>query len=180
MVIQNDPDDEIRKKIQELTKYPEKQDQMIKAIKDNPQLKDWILSLDEEGMKDLHKITSGSPSSSASSPVSSRSNYSYPISTGSPASSSTSSPISSGRYGSSGGCFIATAAYGSPLAEHVMVLSAFRDHHLNKSSLGRAFIRFYYRCSPGIARFISHRRGLRKAVRALLMPLVRICNHIDR
>jgi uncharacterized repeat protein (TIGR01451 family) len=69
-------------------------------------------------------------------------------------------------------CFIATAAYGSPLEAHVRVLRAFRDRYLQRSEPGRAFIRFYYRHSPPIAAVIAEHDWLRFLVRMLLTPLV--------
>jgi len=69
-------------------------------------------------------------------------------------------------------CFIATAAYGSPLEAHVQVLRAFRDGFLQRSAPGRAFIGFYYRHSPPIAAVIAEHDWLRFLVRMLLTPLV--------
>jgi uncharacterized repeat protein (TIGR01451 family) len=69
-------------------------------------------------------------------------------------------------------CFIATAAYGSPIEPHVMALRQFRDRYLQNSTLGRAFIRFYYRYSPPIAAVIAEHDWLRLLVRMLLTPLV--------
>ena len=73
-----------------------------------------------------------------------------------------------------GGCFIATAAYGSPLEPHVMALREFRDRYLQRSALGRAFIRFYYRHSPPVAALIAEHEWLRAIVRMLLAPVVLI------
>ena len=72
----------------------------------------------------------------------------------------------------SSGCFIATAAYGSYLDPHVMVLRKFRDQYLLTNSLGAAFVRFYYRTSPPIADFISRHEALRTFTRWLLTPLI--------
>ena len=69
-------------------------------------------------------------------------------------------------------CFIATAAYGSPLESHVQALREFRDRYLQRSALGRAFIRFYYRHSLPIAAVIAEHAWLRFLVRMLLTPLV--------
>ncbi len=74
--------------------------------------------------------------------------------------------------GGGGGCFIATAAYGSPLEPHVQALRAFRDRYLQRSAPGRAFIRYYYRHSPPIAAVIAQHAWLRFLVRMLLTPLV--------
>lgn len=78
-----------------------------------------------------------------------------------------------GNIGNVGvGCFIATAAYGSALEPHVVALRQFRDRYLQRSELGRAFIRFYYRNSPPLAAVIAAHPSLRFATRLLLTPVV--------
>lgn len=69
-------------------------------------------------------------------------------------------------------CFIATAAYGTALASHVKVLSAFRDKYLKSSAPGKLFVRLYYHFSPPLAEFIAESEILRFCVRILLLPLV--------
>jgi len=69
-------------------------------------------------------------------------------------------------------CFIATAAYGSPMHAHVQRLRDFRDRFLLPNRAGQAFVGLYYRYSPAAARYISTRPWLRAAVRWLLAPLV--------
>ena len=69
-------------------------------------------------------------------------------------------------------CFIATAAYGSPLEPHVAALRDFRDRYLQQTGFGRAFIAFYYRHSPPIAELIAAHDSLRLLARAVLTPVV--------
>jgi M6 family metalloprotease-like protein len=69
-------------------------------------------------------------------------------------------------------CFIATAAYGSPLEPHVMALRAFRDNVLLKNAAGRAFVSFYYRFSPPVAGFIGRHETVRTMARWGLTPIV--------
>jgi len=69
------------------------------------------------------------------------------------------------EYPPQGGCFIATAAYGTATAKELNILREFRDTVLLPDSLGAKFVSFYYRTSPPIANFISHHEVLRTVVR---------------
>ena len=71
-----------------------------------------------------------------------------------------------------GGCFIATAAYGNYLDPHVETLRGFRDQVLLTSEAGRIFVDLYYTYSPEVADIIEESPGLRSAVRLGLTPLV--------
>jgi len=71
-----------------------------------------------------------------------------------------------------GSCFIATAAFGSPMAGEVAVLRKFRDRYLLKSEAGKKLVDIYYRFSPPIAEFIKHNPFLRFPIRILIKSLV--------
>jgi hypothetical protein len=67
-------------------------------------------------------------------------------------------------------CFIATAAFGSPMASEVQTFRDFRNAYLITHHWGRAFVRFYYRHSPPIANFIAKHESLRTLTRITLWP----------
>ncbi len=69
-------------------------------------------------------------------------------------------------------CFVATAAYGSPMEPEVRTLRSFRDRFLLPTAPGRAFVGAYYRTSPPLARAIAERPLWRTLARGLLWPVV--------
>jgi hypothetical protein len=75
-------------------------------------------------------------------------------------------------FGGAGGCFIATAAYGTPMAEEIQVLREFRDEYLVPDPVGEALVDFYYQVSPPVAEFISEHPTLKLVVRAGLLPAI--------
>jgi hypothetical protein len=79
-------------------------------------------------------------------------------------------PASPGVAG--GGCFIATAAYGSMLHPYVTTLRTFRDTFLLTNPIGKAFVKLYYRYSPPAADFIARHDNLRFIVRVCLLPVI--------
>jgi thermitase len=76
------------------------------------------------------------------------------------------------RLENKGHCFIATAAYGTPMAEQVRYLRAFRDQYLQTNSAGRWFVTQYYKFSPPFADYLRQHDDLRALVRTGLSPLV--------
>lgn len=77
-----------------------------------------------------------------------------------------------GGGGGSSSCFIATAAFGSPMEKHVFLLREFRDEYLLTSDLGSRFVSAYYKYSPPLANVIAEHDLLRQGTRILLYPLV--------
>jgi hypothetical protein len=74
---------------------------------------------------------------------------------------------------SGGGCFVATAAYGTPAAQQIDVLRDFRDVVLLNSTAGCQFVALYYKLSPPVADFIAKNELLRTLVREFLIdPIV--------
>jgi hypothetical protein len=74
--------------------------------------------------------------------------------------------------GGGGGCFIATVAYGSPLADEVSVLRKFRDERLIRSKAGRTIILIYNFFGPIGAVVVSRSLWLKKLTRILLKPVI--------
>jgi hypothetical protein len=77
-----------------------------------------------------------------------------------------------GGGGGSGSCFIATAAFDSPLAPQVQLLRTFRDRYLMTNAPGRLFVTTYYQMSPPVARSIADSEILRAITRAGLIPVI--------
>ena len=62
---------------------------------------------------------------------------------------------SSSKSSSSGGCYIATAVYGSYDCPEVCVLRRYRDNRLQKNTLGRLFVKVYYAISPTLVKWFG-------------------------
>jgi hypothetical protein len=77
-----------------------------------------------------------------------------------------------GDGGGGGGCFIATAAFGSPLAGQVEILRQFRDRYLLTNAWGKKFVSWYYRNGPVAAGWIKDKPLAKAAVQAALYPLI--------
>jgi hypothetical protein len=69
-------------------------------------------------------------------------------------------------------CFVATAAYGSTLANDVEMLRRFRDSFLQRTVLGELAVETYYTFGPAMAGLIGESDLLRVTARTLLAPLV--------
>lgn len=75
-------------------------------------------------------------------------------------------------------CFIATTAYGSPMAKSVKTLRRFRDQVLKKTAVGQLLIDTYYTVSPTMARWVAKSPERRSAARAALFPVVTLVTFV--
>lgn len=69
-------------------------------------------------------------------------------------------------------CFIATAAFGSVLADEVTMLRGFRDQVLRTTVTGELLTEGYYTFGPALAQLIAPSETARRVARAGLFPLV--------
>jgi uncharacterized repeat protein (TIGR02543 family) len=76
------------------------------------------------------------------------------------------------------GCFIATACYGTQMADEVQALSAFRDKYLMTNPFGREFVKFYYKHGPIAADYIEDRESLKALIRIFLIPFIQIAESL--
>jgi len=86
----------------------------------------------------------------------------------------------------SGGCLIATAAYGSELAPQVQQLRELRDTQLLQTESGKSFMRsfndLYYSFSPTIADYERENPLFKEAVKIMITPMISslsILNYMD-
>jgi len=71
-------------------------------------------------------------------------------------------------------CFMATAAYGTPLAIEIKILREYRDKHLRKHEIGKLFIAWYEHNGPKLAALLNKYPNLKPLVRQfLLQPIVK-------
>lgn len=78
------------------------------------------------------------------------------------------STTTSSKSSSSGGCYIATMAYGDYDHPQVKILRKYRDESLAMSLFGRGFISLYYATSPYLVRLLQNQEYINKLIRNLL------------
>ncbi len=72
---------------------------------------------------------------------------------------------------SSGGCFIATAAYSTSIHPDLDTFRKFRDRTLLTNPWGRVLVSVYYQVGPQLAQFVNRSLYVKKIVRLLLEKL---------
>jgi hypothetical protein len=76
-------------------------------------------------------------------------------------------------------CFVATAAYGTPMADEIGALRRFRDRHLLPNPVGAALVEAYYAIGPDLASLVAADEDRRAAARTLLSPIVALARWLD-
>jgi sulfur transfer protein SufE len=76
------------------------------------------------------------------------------------------------------GCYIATMAYGSYEHPQVQILRNYRDNTLANSTLGRAFIKYYYVISPHFVVMLKGHHRINKLIRYLLNIFIRSLKNV--
>lgn len=74
---------------------------------------------------------------------------------------------------SRGGCYVATAVYGSYDCPQVWTLRRFRDYTLAKTWYGRLFIKTYYAISPTLVKWFGNTTWFKKMWRGRLDKMVK-------
>jgi hypothetical protein len=75
-------------------------------------------------------------------------------------------------------CFVATAAYGSLMANDVELLRHFRDSMLSSTVLGELAVETYYTFGPAVAHVVGESELLRATARAVLAPVVAVVRRL--
>ena len=73
-------------------------------------------------------------------------------------------------------CFVATAIYGDPNHNHVIILRQFRDKWLLTNPVGKYLVELYYQNGPTVANFIEKHDSIKPLGRAALLPIVGFCS----
>lgn len=75
-----------------------------------------------------------------------------------------------------GPCYVATAVYGSYDCPEVWTLRRFRDEVLYRTSLGKIFIKVYYRISPSLVKKYGDCKLVKKVVKVILDRFIKKLN----
>src|SRR4029077_16159621 len=77
------------------------------------------------------------------------------------------------QSGAVSACFVATAAYGTAMANDVELLRHFRDAMLQSTVIGELAVETYYTFGPAVAGVVGESDLLRASARDVLVPIIR-------
>ncbi len=72
------------------------------------------------------------------------------------------------------GCYIATMVYGDYDHPQVIILRQFRDEVLDQSTVGKWFIRTYYRLSPKLVAQLKNKKSINIIIRKTLNQFIKL------
>ena len=70
-------------------------------------------------------------------------------------------------------CFVATAAFGTPLQAEIQILREWRDNELSFSIAGRQFIDIYYKVGPHLARLVEKNKFIARISRSIIRQAIK-------
>jgi len=70
-------------------------------------------------------------------------------------------------------CFVATAAFGTPLQAEIQILREWRDSELSFSLAGRQFIDIYYKVGPHLARLVEKNKFIARISRSIIRQAIK-------
>lgn len=70
-------------------------------------------------------------------------------------------------------CFVATAAFGTPLQTEIQILREWRDNELSFSIAGRQFIDIYYKVGPHLARLVEKNKFIARISRSIIRQAIK-------
>ena len=82
-------------------------------------------------------------------------------------------PSIESKTNTSGGCYVATAVYGSYDCPEVWTLRRYRDFKLAKTWYGRMLVRTYYTISPSLVKRFGHTKWFKRIFRMNLDQMVK-------
>ena len=70
-------------------------------------------------------------------------------------------------------CFVATAAFGTPLQTEIQILREWRDSELSFSLAGRQFIDIYYKMGPHLAHLVEKNKFIARISRSIIRQAIK-------
>lgn len=126
-----------------------------------------LVSIDDNGLATALNAVTAAITASLTGPSATAT-----LTSSSPAAMAPGAPRNCTIKTSDGRCFIATAAFGSPLHPYVEILREFRDRYLLTTYIGKKVVSLYYLYSPPMAEKLTRHALLRAIVKLYLIPAI--------
>lgn len=134
------------------------------------ELTSWVTLACYIGFEEAHDQTYGSPII-GNSPFNNKDKYGNPIKKDNDSNSYHGGGSTQSSTG--GGCYVATAVYGSYDCPEVWTLRRYRDYKLASTWYGRTFIRVYYATSPTLVKWFGNTNWFNRIFKSVLDQKIR-------